>query len=148
MPELPTDVSSASIPALYSMQAEFAKQVADARSRLGAVTAELFTRFAASVKATLDQAGKTHGSATLPLQDGFALKTDTKQTVKWDSAQLQAIATTLPWERVVALFKIDFSMSETIYKGVAALSPELREKIDAARTTKIGEPVITLTKEA
>ena len=57
-----------------------------------------------------------------------------------------AIAKELPWDRVEAMFKIEFSMLESIYKGVAAFSPDMRQKIDEARTTKIGEPVVTLSR--
>lgn len=142
------DLSALSLADLLAEQDAAAFDTAAAKGRTLRVSQELQSRFAASAKAALGQAGKTHGSTTLPLQDGFIVKADTKQTVKWDSDALQAIAQTLPWERVAALFNIKFSMSETIYKGVSALSPDLRAKIDAARTTVIGEPAITLTRSA
>lgn len=143
-----TDLSTLPIADLFAEQTIAVEHIAAAKARTDSIKAELARRFAESAKQALDQAGKSHGSISLPLQDGFTAKTDTKQKVDWDSDALQAVAATLPWERVVALFKIKFTMSETIYKGVAALSPELREKIDAARTTTIAEPVVTLTKEA
>lgn len=141
-------LAKASLSELLDEQDDIASALAAAKGRALRLSQELQARFADAAKLALDQAGKTHGSITLPMQDGFALKTDTKQTVKWDSVKLQEVAQALPWDRVNALFKIAFSMSETIYKGVAALSPDLRAKIDAARTTTIGEPSITLTKDA
>ena len=141
-------LSTLSLADLLAEQDAAALDTAAAKGRALRVSQELQSRFADSAKAALEQAGKTHGAATLPLQDGFIAKADVKQTVKWDSEKLQAIAQTLPWDRVTALFGITFKMSETIYKGVAALSPELRAKIDAARTTVIGEPAIILTRSA
>ena len=133
---------------LLAEQAAAAAALAAAKERLALVASELSERFAESAKQALAQSGKDHGSITLGLQDGFKVKCDMKQTVKWDSDALQAVAQTLPWERVLALFNIKFTMSETIYKGVSALSPELREKIDAARTTVIAEPAVTLSRSA
>ena len=142
-----SDLSRATLSDLLAEQDAAAMAMANAKARQANVAQELQGRYAESAKQALEQAGKSHGAISLPLQDGFGIKADSKQTVTWDSDALQAVAATLPWERVVALFKIKFSMSETIYKGVAALSPELRAKIDAARTTKIAPPAIVLTKE-
>lgn len=140
------DLATHSLHDLLMEQDAAAFDTAAAKGRTLRVAQELQRRFGESAKAALAQSGKDHGSITLPLQDGYSVKADAKQTVKWDSAKLQAVAQTLPWERVNALFGIKFSMSETIYKGVSALSPELRAKIDAARTTTIGEPSIVLTR--
>jgi hypothetical protein len=117
------------------------------KERLGEVKAELARRFGESARQALAQQGKEHGSGKLELQDRFAVKFDVKRTVKWDSDKLFAVAQTLPWERVQKLFKIDFSMSETVYKGIEALAPDLCKQIDDARTTETKAPVITLIKE-
>ena len=139
---------TATLAELLAEQDAAAMDVAAAKGRSLRIGLALVARYGESAKQALAQLDKTHGTTTLPLQDGFAVKAEVKQTVKWDSAKLQEIAQILPWERVIALFKIGFSMPETIYKGVAALSPELRAKIDEARTTSIGEPSITLTRSA
>lgn len=145
MPE-PIDLTKATLDELLAEQDAAAMDTAAAKGRTLRLTQELQRRFTDSAKAALAQADKTHGAVSLPMQDGFVVKADTKQTVKWDSAKLQEVAQTLPWDRVNALFGITFKMSETIYKGVSALSPDLRAKIDAARTTTIGEPSMLLTK--
>lgn len=147
MPD-PLNLATATLDQLLVEQDAAALDTSAAKGRTLRVKQEIASRFAESAKRTLTEKGKSHGSVTIPLQDGFEVKGDAKQTVKWDSAKLQAVAQTLPWERVIALFKIDFSMSETIYKGIAALSPELRAQIDAARTTSVGEPSLSLTKAA
>lgn len=130
------DMATATLDELRAMQASAEVDIANAKARIAMVGDALSARFTAAAKAQLTAKGKEHGSVTIDLPDGFKLKADAKQTVKWDSDALQEIASTLPWDRVAALFNIKFSMSETIYKGVSALSPELRQKIDAARTTE------------
>lgn len=145
--ELPPALERASLSDLIDLQDGYTSSIATFKDRLTAVKAELSRRFAESATRALAQKGKGYGSGKLALQDRMAVKYDVKQEVKWDSAALQAVAQTLPWERVKALFKIEFSMSETIYKGIAAIAPELCEKIDAARTTIIKPPAVTLVKE-
>ena len=142
------NLPTATLPELLAEQDAIASDLSAAKGRGVRLSQELQARFADGAKQSLVQLGKSHGSVSLPMQDGFVVKADAKQTVKWDSEKLQAVAQTLPWERVVALFGIKFTMSETIYKGVAALSPDLRAKIDDARTTTIGEPSIVLTRSA
>jgi hypothetical protein len=137
----------ASLSELLDLQTGYADGAAKLKARLDAVKAELARRYGESAKQALTQQDKEHGSGKLALQDGFAVEYKIDREVKWDSDKLMAVAQTLPWERVQALFKIAFSMPEKIYAGVAALSPELREKIDAARTTRIKDPAITLRKE-
>jgi hypothetical protein len=140
------DLTAATLPTLYQWQTAAAAMLAQAQAGVTAIHAELQRRLAESAKRSLDQLGKSHGSVTLELQDGFSAKTETKQTVTWDSEKLQAIAKTLPWERAVAIFGIKFSVSETIYKGISASDPALGARLDDARTTKVGEPSVVLIK--
>ncbi len=146
--EHPTlDMTKLSLGDLRRLQDDFEKTAAEAKRCVGSVKEELARRYGESGKHALAQAGKDHGSTQLALQDGFFAKVDVKQEVKWDSAKLMAIAQTLPWERVQALFKIDFSMSETIYKGVGAAAPDPAERIEEARTTILKPPVVALIKK-
>lgn len=142
-----SELQSLPLAALFTEQALATANLANAKVRVEEVKAELARRYSASGMEALKQLGKEHGTVTLPLQDGLKVKVERKQTVKWDSSALFGIARTLPWERVEALFKFDVSMSETIYKGVSAIAPELRQRIDDARTTKISEPSFTLIRE-
>lgn len=114
------------------------------KGKLSAIAGEVSRRLGDAAKQAYVQADKTHGALTMPLQDRLEAKVDLKRTVKWDSAKLQAVAQTLPWERVAAIFKIEFSVSETVYKGLAAAAPELQAKIGEARTETFAEPKITL----
>lgn len=116
------------------------------KETLSAILGEVSTRLEGSAKQAFEQAGKTHGQMKLPLQDGLAAEIKIDRKVDWDSAKLQAVAQTLPWDRVKEMFKIAFSMPEAIYKGVSALDPELRKKIDDARTETFGTPKITLVR--
>jgi hypothetical protein len=147
-PDIAPALERASLSELLQLQDGYDSGAKSLKAKLDTVKAEIARRFAESAKQTLAQKGKTHGSGKLELQDRMAVKYDVKQEVKWDSDALMAVAQTLPWSRVQQLFKIDFSMSETIYKGLAAIAPEdLMAKIDDARTTKIKEPSLTLVKE-
>lgn len=120
----------------------------EARAEVSDVKAECARRYGESARQALAQLDKEYGTVTLPLQDGFRAKAEVKQTVKWDSDELQAIASTMPWERVREIFKISFAVPEKIYGGLRAANPELADRIDAARTTTIGEPVVTILKDA
>lgn len=142
----PIELTTATYAELLAEQDAAAQDTAAAKGRTLRLTQELQRRLGESGKAALLQADKTHGTTSLQMQDGMVAKVEVKQTVKWDSAALQELAQTLPWERVNAMFSIKFSMSETIYKGIAAFSPEMRAKIDAARTTTLGEPSIVLSR--
>lgn len=142
------ELGSLTLPQLYDAQQRAIAEAVAAKSLVAEIGAEASKRFGASAVNALKQTGKDHGSIILPLQDGYAVKAELRRTIKWDSAGLMAVAKTLPWDRVEAMFKIEFSMPEAIYKGVAAFSPEMREKIDAARTTKVGEPILLIAKEA
>lgn len=142
------DLTKKTLPELFAFQQNTNDCIAALKVDAAALQLELQRRFAGSVGQALQQKGKEHGSVTLPMQDRLRLKAEVKQEVKWDSAGLMAVAQTLPWERVRQIFKIDFSVSETIYKGIEAAAPELREKIDAARTTSLKPAKIIIEKEA
>lgn len=112
------------------------------------ITGEIHNRLAASAGRAYEQAGKEHGTLSMPLQDGLTAKCDIGKKIEWDSAKLQAIAQTLPWARVCAIFKIAFAIPETTYKGIAAVAPDLRAQIDEARTVKLAPVKITLVRDA
>lgn len=141
-----TPIENVSLNALLALQTLALSNLASAKAQVAEVAGELQRRFADSAKTALKEADKTHGTTSLPLQDGLVAKAEVKKEVKWDSAKLQAVAQTLPWERVAAIFKIEFSVSETIYKGIAAAAPDLQTKIDEARTVIFKEPAIALAK--
>jgi hypothetical protein len=146
--ENPADLTKLSLPELLHEQSIAAAAALGAKLHGAVIKDEVSRRFLASAQQSLIQQGKEYGTANLELQGGFKVKAELRQKVKWDSDKLMAVARDLPFERVAALFKIEFSMSETAYKGVAMLSPELRAKIDEARTTSPDTPKLTLTKEA
>lgn len=146
--ELAPALERASLSELLELQDGYTSSIASFKARLATVKAELGRRFSESARMTLAQRGKEHGSGSLPLQDGFVAQYKVDREVKWDSDRLMAVAQTLPWSRVQQLFKVEFSMSETIYKGLAAIAPEdMMAKIDDARTTTIKEPALKLVKE-
>lgn len=145
-PPEPSEHAMMSLPQLHAALEFRTKEMNDAKARAAIIAAEIHARLESSAKQAFEQAGKTHGQMKLPLQDGLAAEVKIDRKVDWDSAKLQAVAQTLPWDRVKEMFKIAFSMPEAIYKGVSALDPELRKKIDDARTETFGTPKITLVR--
>lgn len=133
-----------SLQALHNSIRETTADLEACKSWLGQLNAEVSARLGSSAKAAFEQAGKEHGTLTLPLQGGLAAKVEIGKRVEWDSGKLLAIAQSMPWERVNQIFKIAFSVSETTYKGIAAVDATLKAQIDEARTVKLGEPKITL----
>lgn len=137
--EVPLDV-------LRAMQLAAAARMDSAKADIAGIQAEISRRLGESVKRAFEQAGKEHGTLTLPLQDGLTAKCDISKKVDWDSAALMAVAQTMPWDRVNAIFKIRFEVSETVYKGIEAADPDLKGRIDKARTVTFGTPKIALAK--
>jgi len=132
---------------LYTRIGNTIAEATTVKGRLDDLNAEVAKRLGESIKKALADDGKEHGTANLSLQDGITAKGVVDKKVEWDSAKLLAIAQTMPWNRAVAVFKIVFSVPEKIYAGIKAVDPDLLKLIDAARTTKHGEPKITLIKE-
>lgn len=147
MLEFDTDLKAATLPELKNLLAVNADLKAKIKVVDDRINQEIADRLGVSVRAAYQQQGKDHGTVRLPLQDGLTLKADVTKTVKYDGAQLLAIAQTMPWERATSIFKIDVGLSETTYKGIAAVDPDLKKKVDAARTEKLGEPKLTLIAE-
>lgn len=138
---------AASIPELFELQEKAIANLTSAKVEVTNVVTEVARRFAGSISQALTQADKTHGTVSLQLQDGYSVKGDIKQKVDWDSDILMALAQTMPWDRVEKIFKIKFSMSETIYKGLAAASPETVAAVDKARTVTLATPIAKLVKD-
>lgn len=119
---------------------------ADFKARQGALETELAKRMEPHVTAARAAApDKQHGTFNAAVTNTVSAKIEVKKTVDWDSAKLMAVAQTLPWERVSAIFKIEFSVSEKIYEGLQAAAPELAKQIESARTVKYGAPKVTLS---
>lgn len=140
-------LASATLPELHHLLSEREKALLSAKFNVGAVVEEISRRLGDSCKAAFDQAEKVHGTVNLPLQNGLTAKCEITKKVEWDSDKLMDVAKTMPWDRVVKLFKIAFSVPEKIYDGIDAVDPELRKKLDEARTVKYGAPKITLMME-
>lgn len=139
-----TDLTNASIADLHGSIANCEAISAKVKERMAALQIELNRRLGEQIKAAFDAADKSHGDVTIALADGFSVKANISKRVSWDSDKLMSIARDLPWERVNAIFKVGFSITETNYKGLAAGSPELVDRVNAARTEVFGEPKITL----
>jgi hypothetical protein len=137
----------ASLSELLQLQDGYTSGVASLKARLDAVKASCPGRYAESAKQALKQKGKEHGSGSLSCRIGFAAKYDVEAGSEVGQRGAHGDRSDAALGARRRLFKIVFSVPEAIYKGIAAVAPELREKIDAARTTKIKPPAVTLVKE-
>lgn len=121
--------------------------LATAKACVAAVQQEVAARLGGSGLNDLAAMGKTYGTVTLELQDKMRAKVVVDRKVKWDGSKLLAVAQTMPWDKAMSVFKLDVSMSETAYKGVAMLDADLKAKIDDARTEIIAPPKVTLEED-
>lgn len=114
------------------------------KEEIGRIDAEFVKRHGERLEQTFEVTNKKTGTVSVDLDGDLKAKGEIKNTVKWDSDALRDIAKTMPWEQVQHYFKIVFTMSETIYK---ALPPgDLKDKVDAARTTTPGDLKVTVER--
>ena len=115
--------------------AERAKAVAVAD--IAAITAEITNRLSDTAAKLFEKSNKISGDVTFETPDGGKFKASISKTVSWDNGRLQSIARQFPYEQVEMLFDIKFSVPEAKYKALT--DPELKAKLDEARTVKYGE---------
>jgi len=120
---------------LVAYRDQQARWIEEQQSVLNLANAALSGRFVDV--ATAQYAAKEKESGQLGfVHDGCAVKAGISKTVQWDGDALKAIASEMDWGLASHYFDISFKMSEKIYN---ALPPgELRDKVTAARTTKLG----------
>lgn len=116
--------------------------ISSAKERIEAVNAELRNRFQQRLLDSLTESNRQAGQHTFD-EEGIKLTGEVKATVKWDSAALEAVAQSMPYDQVKRVFKIDFSVPEKTYKEA---SEELRLALNAGRTVKYSEPKITFAE--
>jgi hypothetical protein len=143
-----TDLAKFSVSDLYEYQAACTAALDEAKTDLVEVTSAIKSRFAAAADELYHDAGKMHGTVNLAAGEGFKVQSDISRTVKWDSEKLKAVAGTLPWDKVSKLFKITFEVPEKTYTALAAVDPDLYEKIEEARQVRYGDMKLTVTKVA
>jgi len=101
--------------------------------------AELANRFSGALSNKLNKNTALSGSLEV---DGHKIKGSISKSVKWDSDKLQRMASIMGWDEIQHYFKITFSMSETVFKGM--LPGPLQEEMAAARTVKYGDLKVSL----
>lgn len=136
------DYATMPLPDLYDCLTASEAELFATKGRHVALLAEIGKRFTPNVRAAITLSGKPSGTFNTDLGSGFTAKAEVSKKVEWDQDKLRALAGAMTLEEVFHYFKIEFSVPEAIYK---ALPPgELKKKIDAARTTKYGDPKITI----
>lgn len=140
------ELSSLTPSQLYALQGAAAVEGLVITAKLKAIQAEMNERFSASIIRNLADQDKQSGTVNLPLQDGMSAKGVVSKKVDWDSVRLLSIAQSMPWEKVTKLFKIEFSVPEKVYEGIAIADEDLKKRLDTARTVTYPAPKISLEK--
>lgn len=104
-----------------------------AKDNMKRVQDEINGRYQPTIDSLVDEANKDTGTFHA-IVDGYKVTQVVAKSVKWDSDELQELASSLTWDEVQSLFQIEFSMSEAQYDAMKLGRPDLSSKVDAART--------------
>jgi len=144
MSNLPITFSTKTVHELKEMAVDITQTIAYQKEILEAINEEILGRYQSAFMAELKVAGKTDGEMTREF-DGVRMTFAIKPKVKWDSKKLQAVAATMPWEKIEKVFKIEFSVPERTYKSIT--EDALMAAIVPARTVEYSAPKIVFTAE-
>lgn len=144
MSNLPITFSTKTVHELKEMAVDITQTIAYQKEILDAINEEILGRYQSAFMAELKVAGKTDGEMTREF-DGVRMTFAIKPKVKWDSKKLQAVAATMPWEKIEKVFKIEFSVPERTYKSIT--EDALMAAIVPARTVEYSAPKIVFTVE-
>lgn len=136
----PIDIKKLTLPQLRDAIAQAEQWKVDVAARLSALQNELCERVSSEARQLFAAAGKQAGDVTFTTADGVKLKASISKTVKWDNAQLQAIASSMDWAMAQRVFDISFKVPESTFKAIP--DPKLVAKLEAARTVKYGDLTI------
>lgn len=129
---------------LYEQREAAAQKIAQVRTHLAQVDAQITALVSPKALSVYDLTGKQFGKVRVEVGDGLTAEADISKKVEWDSTKLMEVAKSLPWETVQETFKIKFEVPERTYN---ALPDELKTMVDLARTVKYGAPKITLKRK-
>lgn len=103
-------------------------------------------KYTEAAKIAFEKANKTDGKVAVDLPGGLKLSASISKRVEWDQDKLKDAAKNMPWADVQHYFKIEFGVSEKIYKSLPP-SSEFKAKLDDARTVKLGSMKLTLERK-
>lgn len=119
--------------------AEAAKVLGPLSEEIAALNNAIFASLEAQARSIYAAGGKAAGDVTMAIDGAGKFKASISKTVSWDNDRLKAVAAKLPWEKTVALFKIDFSVPEAKFSALKDVDPELAGQLTEARTVKYGD---------
>lgn len=131
---------------LHKQQTDIFYDAERLKNRLKALQENILAATAERVNQMYSLSGKQHGTVNVDGGDGIVIKGAIDKKVEWDSAVLMGVASTLPWDKVREIFKIEFSVPEKMYAALKdhGITPEQIIAIDAARTTKYAPLKVSL----
>lgn len=111
-------------------------KLVEVKGQLAWLEDQISTRKLDTAQKVFEANGKEFGEITFVDANGLKYKAVREQKIKWDNAALQKIAAGMDWKSAQRVFKIEFGLSETIYKSLRATgNAELNDALAAARTT-------------
>ena len=123
----------------------------DERAMIGAevdsINEVIANRYLPVITETYEAAGKLHGKVDRVIDNRIKVVADISKFVKWDNANLQSVAAGMDWAVAQHLFKITFSVSETVFNGLAPDDPR-KAALEDARTVVYGKPKLSLVDMA
>jgi hypothetical protein len=142
-------LSAMPVDELFEYQRVAQEDEKKAKAYVAQVKGIVTERFAPRILALLNAQQKEHGSASETIS-GIKVEGECKKSVKWDSAILmqamRMLRQTMPADKVDELFKIELSISETVFKTIAAnVPPEVLKLILDARTVEVAPVAVKLT---
>lgn len=144
MSTIPITLSNKPLHELKEMAVDIGQTIAYQKHILDAINEEILNRYQPAFVQELQALGKTDGEVTREF-DGIRMTYAMKPKVKWDSKKLQALASTMPWEKIEKVFKIEFSVPERTYKAIT--EDALLDAVKAARTVEYSAPKVVFTQE-
>lgn len=123
----------------------------DERAMIGAeidsINEIIAARYLPVITETYEAAGKLHGKVDRVVDNRIKVVADISKSVKWDGDKLKKIASGMDWAVANHFFKITFSVSETVFNGLAPDDPR-KADLEDARTVVYGKPKLTLVDMA
>jgi len=137
----PAEMAELPVSALAELQAGLNDARKEIERRSGVLWAELDRRFHARITALLHADGKDTGTKHLA-EDGYDVLGEISKKVAWDQQKLLAVIRAMPKKIGDHYAKVELSVAEAKYR---AAPPDIRVKLETARTVKPGKPVYKLT---
>lgn len=110
------------------------------------ISNEIARRLHNEIEVAFTEKKKMSGQVTIKADD-IKIEAEIKKDVKWDSNKLLAVTAQMPFDKVSRMFKVELSMTESMYSALEAADEELFKRVTEARTVKFSPVTIKPKKD-